>query len=153
MTESNQNPPVTVPEQPEAKPPLRKGMPVVIALVAILCLLAIANVSSLLRGNKKAVPASALQMRPVSPNAQQVSSFETQQQLQAKHDAEEKQHQQQLVAAMQQLQETEVAPGPEGANASPMTAAQRDTMYGGSPKSKHWRRDNERLSSMLSKTA
>ncbi len=132
MTESNQNPPVTVPEQPEAKPPLRKGMPVVIALVAILAILGIANVTSLLRGNKKAAPASSLQMRPVSPNAQQVSSFETQQQLQAKHDAEERERQQQLVAAMQQLQAAEGAPGPEYANAAPMTAAQRDTLYGGS---------------------
>jgi type IV secretion system protein VirB10 len=133
MTETNQNPPVTVPEQPEAKPPLRKGMPVVIALVAILAILGIANVSSLLRGNKKAAPASSLQMRPVSPNAQQVSSFETQQQLQAQHDADERQRQQQLIAAMQQLQAAEGAPGPEYANAAPMTSAQRDTMYGGSP--------------------
>ena len=71
-------------------------------------------------------------MRPVSPNAQQVSSFETQQQLQAQHDAEERQRQQQLVAAMQQLQAAEGAPGPEYANAAPMTAAQRDTLYGAS---------------------
>jgi len=133
MTETNRNPPVTVPEQPEAKPPLRKGMPVVIALVAILAILGIANVSSLLRGNKKAAPASSLQMRPTSPNAQQVSSFETQQQLQAQHDADDRQRQQQLVAAMQQLQAAEGAPGPEYANAAPMTSAQRDTMYGGSP--------------------
>ena len=132
MTELNQNTPATIPEQPEARLPLKKGMPVVIALVAILAILGIANVSSLLRGNKKAAPASALQMRPVSPNAQQVSSFETQQQLQAQHDAEEKQRQQQLVAAMQQLQATEGAPGPESANAAPMTAAQRDTLYGAS---------------------
>jgi type IV secretion system protein VirB10 len=133
MTETNRNPPVTVPEQPEAKPPLRKGMPVVIALVAILAILGIANVTSLLRGNKKAAPASSLQMRPTSPNAQQVSSFETQQQLQAQHDADDRQRQQQLVAAMQQLQAAEGAPGPEYANAAPMTSAQRDTMYGGSP--------------------
>ena len=105
----------------------------VIALVAILAILGIANVSSLLRGNKKAAPASSLQMRPTSPNAQQVSSFETQQQLQAQHDADERQRQQQLVAAMQQLQAAEGAPGPEYANAAPMTAAQRDTLYGGSP--------------------
>jgi len=132
MTELNQNSPATVPEQPEAKLPLKKGMPVVIALVAILAILGIANVSSLLRGNKKAAPASSLQMRPVSPNAQQVSSFETQQQLQAKHDAEERERQQQLVAAMQQLQAAEGAPGPESTTAAPMTAAQRDTIYGGS---------------------
>jgi type IV secretion system protein VirB10 len=132
MAELNQNSPSTVPEQPEAKLPLKKGMPVVIALVAILAILGIANLSSLLRGNKKAAPASSLQMRPVSPNAQQVSSFETQQQLQAQHDAEEKQRQQQLVAAMQQLQAAEGAPGPESATAAPMTAAQRDTIYGAS---------------------
>jgi type IV secretion system protein VirB10 len=107
-------------------------MPVVVALVVILGLIGVANLSSLLHGNKKAAPASALQMRPVSPNAQQVSSFETQQQLQAQHDAEEKQRQQQLVAAMQQLQAAEGAPGPESANAAPMTTAQRDTIYGAS---------------------
>lgn len=133
MTEPNQNSPATVPEQPEAKLPLRKGMPVVMALVAILGLLAIANVSSLLRGNKKAATPSSLPMRPASPSAQQVSSFETQQQLQAQHDAEERQRQQQLVAAMQQLQAVEGAPGPESTNAAPMTAAQRDTLYGASP--------------------
>ena len=132
MTETNQNTPATIPEQPEAKLPLKKGMPVVIALVAILAILGIANVSSLLRGSKRAAPPSSLQMRPVSPNAQQVSSFETQQQLQAKHDAEERERQQQLIAAMQQLQSAEGAPGPESANAVPMTTAQRDTIYGGS---------------------
>ena len=53
MPEPNQNVPATVPEQPEAKPPLRKSMPVVIALVVIIGLIGIANLSSLLSGNKK----------------------------------------------------------------------------------------------------
>jgi type IV secretory pathway VirB10-like protein len=132
MTEANENSPATVPEQPEAKLPLRKGMPVVVALVAILGILGIANVTSLLKGNKRATPQSSLPMRPVSSSAQQVSSFETQQQLQAKQDAEERARQQQLVAAMQQLQAAEAAPGPESASAAPMTAAQRDTIYGAS---------------------
>jgi len=132
MTDQTPNASATIPEQPEAKPPLRKGMPVVIALVAILAILGIANVTSLLRGTKKTAPQSALSMRPVSPNAQQVSSFETQQQLQAQHDAEEKQKQQELIAAMQQLQTAET-PGPESTNAAPMTTAQRDTIYGASP--------------------
>jgi type IV secretion system protein VirB10 len=132
MTELTPNTPATVPEQPDAKPPLKKSMPVVIALVAILAILGIANVTSLLRGNKKTAPTSALPMRPVSPSAQQVSSFETQQQLQAQHDAEEKQRQQELLAAMQQLQNTEGAPGPESTNAAPMTKAQRDAIYGSS---------------------
>jgi type IV secretion system protein VirB10 len=131
MTEQNLNTPATIPEQPDAKPPLKKSMPVVIVLVAILAILGIANVTSLLRGNKKTAPTSALPMRPASPSAQQVSSFETQQQLQAQHDAEEKQRQQELLAAMQQLQSAET-PGPESASAAPMTAAQRDAIYGGS---------------------
>ncbi len=132
MTEQNPNTPATIPEQPDAKPPLKKSMPVVIALVAILAILGIANVTSLVRGNKKTAPTSALPMRPASPSAQQVSSFETQQQLQAQHDAEEKQRQQELLAVMPQLQNTEGAPGPESADAAPMTAAQRDAIYGGS---------------------
>ena len=132
MTEQTPNTPATIPEQPDAKPPLKKSMPVVIALVAILAILGIANVTSLLRGNKKTAPTSALPMRPASPSAQQVSSFETQQQLQAQHDAEEKQRQQELLAAMQQFQNAEGTPGPESTNAAPMTAAQRDAIYGGS---------------------
>ena len=128
MTEPNPNTPATVPDQPEARLPLKKGMPVVIALVAILAILGIANVASLLKGNKKAAPASSLPMRPASPSAQQVSSFQQQQKLQAEHDVEEKQRQQELLAAMQQFGG---APGPESATAPPMTAAQRDAIYGG----------------------
>ena len=133
MSEFNQNPPATVPSQPEAKPPLKKGMPVVIALVAIIALIGIANVSSLVSGNKKSAPASALPMRPAAPSAQQVSSFETQQQMQARRDAEERQHQQELAAAMQQLQAEQSGPGPEVAGTQPMTTAQRDAIYGNSP--------------------
>lgn len=133
MTEPNHNPPATVPEQPEAKSPLKKGMPVVIVLVVIIALIGVANVSSLLSGNKKAAPASAMTMRPASPNAQQVNSFSTQQQVQAQRDAEERQHQQELAAAMQQLQAEQSVPGPEAAGTQPMTAAQRDAIYGNSP--------------------
>ena len=133
MTEPNQNPPATVPEQPEAKSPLKKGMPVVIVLVVIIALIGVANVSSLLSGNKKAASTSAMTMRPASPNAQQVNSFSTQQQMQAQRDAEERQHQQELAAAMQQLQAEQSVPGPEAAGTQPMTAAQRDAIYGNSP--------------------
>ena len=55
--------------------PLKKSMPVVIALVTIVAVNGIANVSSLLSGNKKSAPASALPMRPAAPNAQQVNHF------------------------------------------------------------------------------
>jgi len=133
MIEPNQNPPATVPEQPEAKSPLKKGMPMVIVLVVIIALIGIANVSSLLSGSKKAAPTSALAMRPASPNAQQVNSFSTQQQVQAQRDSEERQHQQELAAALQQLQAEQSVPGPEAAGTQPMTAAQRDAIYGNSP--------------------
>jgi len=132
MSEPNENIPATVPEQPESKPPLRKSMPVVIALVVIVGLIGIANISSLLSRNKKSAPKSALTMSPTTPNAQQVSSFETQQQMQAKHDAAELQRQQALAAAMQQLQQEQDVPGPESNTAPPMTAAQRDSIYGSS---------------------
>jgi len=129
------NPPATVPEQPEAKPPLRKSMPVVLALVAIIALIGIANISSLLRGNKKTIPTSAMPMRPSAPNAQQVSSFETQQQLQARQDAADRQRQQELAAAIAQLQDAQGVPGPEAAGTPPMTAAQRAAIYGDNPNS------------------
>ncbi len=57
MPEPNQNVPATVPEQPESKPPLRKSMPVVIALVVIIGVIGISNLSSLLSGNKRNAPA------------------------------------------------------------------------------------------------
>ena len=72
-------------------------------------------------------------MSPTTPNAQQVSSFQTQQQVQARHDAEERQRQQELAAAMQQLQQDQSVPGPEAANTPPMTPAQRASIYGESP--------------------
>ncbi len=132
MADENLNQPATVPEQPEAKPPVRKGMPVVIGLVVIIAVIGIANLSSLVSGNKKAAPQSALPMRPAAANPQQVSSFQTQQQAQARQDADLAQRQQQLAEAMQQLRESQDTPGPEAAGAPPMTAAQRDAMYGNS---------------------
>ena len=132
MADENLNQPATVPEQPEAKPPVRKGMPLVIALVVIIALIGIANLSSLVSGNKRAASQSALPMRPATANPQQVSSFQTQQQAQARQDADLAQRQQQLAAAMQQLQAAQETPGPEAAGAPPMTAAQRDAIYGNS---------------------
>ena len=133
MSEPDLNSPATVPEQPEAKPPLRKSMPVVIALVAIIALIGIANISSLLRGNKKTAPASTMPVRPSAPNAQQVTDFETQQQLQARQDAADRQRLQELAAALEQLQDAEEVPGPEAAGTPPMTASQRAAIYGDNP--------------------
>lgn len=133
MAELNENTPATVPEQPESKPPLRKSMPVVIVLVVIVALIGIANISSLLSGNRRSAPQSSLTMSPTTPNAQQVSSFQTQQQQQARHDAEERQRQQELAAAMQQLQQDQGVPTTEAGNTPPMTPAQRAAIYGESP--------------------
>jgi type IV secretory pathway VirB10-like protein len=123
----------TIPEQPEAKPPLRKSTPIVIALVAIVAVIGVANISNLVKGNKNSEIGSAIPVRPSAANAQQVTSFEMQQQLQAKRDADERQHQEELAAALQQLQEGQGVPGPEAGNAPPMTAAQRAVIYGDSP--------------------
>src|SRR5579862_1989642 len=133
MADQNENISATVPEQPESKPPLRKSMPVVIALVVIVALVGIANISSLLSGNRRSASQSALTMSPTTPNAQQVSSFQTQQQQQARHDAEERQRQQELAAAMRQLQQDQGVPSPEAGNTPPMTPAQRAAIYGESP--------------------
>jgi type IV secretion system protein VirB10 len=62
-----------------------------------------------------------------------VSSFESQQQLQAGRDADDRQHQQELAALQQQLQTEQAVPGPEAAGTAPMTAAQRAAIYGDSP--------------------
>jgi type IV secretory pathway VirB10-like protein len=133
MADLNENIPATVPQQPESRPPLRKSMPIVIVLVVIVALIGIANISSLLSGNKRSASQSLLTMSPTTPNAQQVSSFETQQQQQARHDAEERQRQQELAAAMQQLQQDQGVPSTEAGNAPPMTPAQRAAIYGESP--------------------
>jgi type IV secretion system protein VirB10 len=127
------NAPATVPPQPEALTPVRKGMPVVIALIAIIALIGIANISSLFTGRKRTAPPSALPMRPASANAQQVSSFQSQQQNQARTDADNLKRQQEIAAEMQQLQAAEAVPEPEAAGTPPMTAAQRSAIYGDSP--------------------
>jgi type IV secretion system protein VirB10 len=133
MPEINENPPATVPAQREAVGPVKKSTPVVIALVAIVALIGIANVSSLVSGKKKSAPPSALPMRPSTANPQQVASFETQQQMQARRDAEDQQRQHALAAEMQQLQQEQAVPGPEADGTPRMTAAQREAIYGDSP--------------------
>ena len=133
MTDQNPNPPATVPAQREAVRPVKKSTPVIIALVVIVGLIGLANISSLVSGKKRTAPQSALPMRPATANPQQVSSFETQQATEAKRDAEDQQRRQELAAEMQQLQAAQSVPGPEAAGAPPMTAAQRSAMYGDSP--------------------
>ena len=132
MPEINQTPDATVPAQREAVGPFKKSTPVVIALIAIVALIGIANISSLVSGKKKSAPASALPMRPSTANAQQVSSFETMQQMQARKDFDDRERQQALAAQMQLLQQEQAVPGPEADGTPKMTAAQRDAIYGNS---------------------
>jgi type IV secretion system protein VirB10 len=72
-------------------------------------------------------------LKPTSPNAQQVTSFEVEQRLLAQRDEADRIRQQQLAAQMAQLQQEQAVPGPESPNAAPMTAAQRAAIYGDSP--------------------
>lgn len=133
MPEPNKDSPATVPEQPAIKSPVKKSMPVIVVLVVFLVLIGVANLSSLISGHKRSAPASSLAMRPTAPNAQEVNDFETQQALQAKRDAQQRQYQKELAAAEQQLQSAEARPGPEGKDIPPMTPEQRAVIYGSSP--------------------
>jgi type IV secretory pathway VirB10-like protein len=133
MPEINETPSATVPPQREAVGPVKKSTPVVIALIVIVALIGIANISSLVGGKKRSAPPSALPMRPATANPQQVSSFETQQQMQARRDADELQRRQLLAAEMQQLEQQQAVPGPEADGTPRMTVAQREAIYGDSP--------------------
>lgn len=130
MPESEQHTPATVPTQPEPTPPMKKGRPVIYILVGVIVLIGLTNLSSLVSGNKKEAPRSALPMRPSAANPQQVSSFEKQQAVQAQRDQEERLRQQQVIAAEEQAEQ---APGPEADGTRPMTPAQRAAIYGDSP--------------------
>jgi uncharacterized protein HemX len=135
MTDPNQIPPTVndpgpIPAQPEATPAIKKSMPVVIGLGAVILVIGLANVGSLFHRGPKEAPRSALPLRPTSPNAQQVTTFEAQQKLLAQRDEAERIRQQQLAAQMDQLRQEQAVPGPESPNAAPMTAAQRQAIYG-----------------------
>lgn len=133
MPEQTHEVPATVPEQREANPPLRKSRPLILALIVIVALIGLANISSLVSGKKRTAPTSALTMRPAAPNAQQISTFETQQAAQAQQDAANRQRQLEIAAAMQQLQAAQDTPSAEAPGAPPMTPAQRSAIYGDSP--------------------
>lgn len=127
MPEANQNPPATVPEQPEASAPMNKRQPLIILLFVILLVFVI---SSVVTASKKAAPIkSQLTARPATANPQQVNSFETQQEQVAKRD-QEVQRQQAATAALLSAIQGADAPGPEAPGAPPMTPAQRAAIYG-----------------------
>jgi type IV secretion system protein VirB10 len=137
MEEQNKIPPIdrepgTVPAQPEATPAIKTSKPMIYIIGGIVLVIVLLNLGNLIHGGAKEPPKSALPMRPASPNAQQVTSFEAQQKLLAQRDEADRIRQQQLAAQMAQLQQEQAIPGPEAAGAAPMTEAQRRAIYGDS---------------------
>lgn len=137
MPEPGQTPnlnerPVTVPAQPELNAPLRKKYPLIVGLAGIVLLFGLVNAISLITGGSKKAqaPSSAMPLKPATANPQQVTNFETQQQLEAQRDEQQKQREQQVSEQMQQLQAAGQVVGPESDAAAPMTSAQRQAIYG-----------------------
>ena len=122
----------TVPAQPEATPAIKASKPMMYIIGGIILVIVILNLGNLVHGGAKEAPKSTLPIRPASPNAQQVSSFEAQQRLLAQRDEAERIRQQQLAAQMALLQQEQAVPGPESSSAAPMTEAQRRAIYGDS---------------------
>ncbi len=131
MAEPIEQAAVTVPAQPEPESPLKKKLPIIGGLAAVVLVVGISNAH--FGSSKHEAPKSALPQRPAAPNSQQVSSFQNMQALQASRDEEERQRQAQTLAQMQALQAQQAVPGPESNAAAPMTPAQRDAIYGNSP--------------------
>ena len=117
----------SVPSQPEAQESKRFNLKVVGGIAAVILVIGLANLHN---GTKQAPIANSGMMKPASPNATQVNSFEAQQRLIQMRDAEERQRQAVLAAQNAQLHQEQAVPGPESPNAAPMTPAQRNAMYG-----------------------
>ena len=131
MPEPIENAAVTVPSQPEPETPMKKKLPIIGGLAAVVLVVGISNAH--FGGSRPEAPKSALPQRPAAPSSQQVSSFQTMQALQASRDEAERERQAQTLAQMQALQAQQAVPGPESDAAGPMTPAQRDAIYGNSP--------------------
>jgi len=124
--------PGPVPEQPQPEAPIRKKFPIVIGLAGVVLLFGLVNLVSLLSGKKSQPTHSSVATRPATADPEQVTNFESQQDLQAKRDAAERARQQQIADQLRELQAEQQAinAGPESETAPPMTAAQRTAIYG-----------------------
>jgi type IV secretion system protein VirB10 len=129
MQEPEAKGPITVPEQPNTTIPLKKGLPIVLALGGIVLLFGIVSLLGLISGRNRPAATSSLTMRPTTVNPQQVAGFQSQQDIEDRRDAEERARRQ--LAA--QFQDQSSVPGPEATTAAPMTAAQARSIYGNSP--------------------
>ena len=114
----------TVPQQPVAKPPIKKTMPIVLVLLGAVVLIGVSTAYNALTSSnhKKEAAKSTLQTRPATADPQQVTGFrEATAALIAKNDAEQAQLQQAIAAL--QAQDHGI-PAPEADPSMPMTAAQ-----------------------------
>jgi len=123
----------SLPAAPEPKEIISKRKPLIYLLIAIIGIVGLANMVNLASGKKKEAPKSNLATKPVAADAAQVSSFENLQRLQAERDEQERNRQAVLAAQRAQLAQEQAVPGPEYANAAPMTHAQSAVLYGESP--------------------
>ena len=120
--------PGAMPSQPEAQESKRFNVKVIAGIAAVILVIGLANLHN---GTKQATVAnSALSTKPASSTSAQVTNFQNQQRLLELKDAEDRERQSALAAQNAQLQLEQNVPGPESANAAPMTQAQRDAIYG-----------------------
>ncbi len=129
----------TVPVVPSGKPPIGRTMPIVLMLTGAVVLIGVSTAYNVMTGSHKKEPAkSTLQSRPATADTQQVNSFEKQQALIQKSDAEHAQLQQSIAnmeaqeRGMQAQEHGAIAP-PEADGTAPMTPAQSAAIYGSSP--------------------
>jgi type IV secretory pathway VirB10-like protein len=132
----------TVPVAPSTKPPIGKTLPIVLALTGVVALIGVSTAYNVMTGSghKQEAAKSTLPARPSTADTEQVNSFEKQQALIQKSDAEHAQLQQ-AVAAMnaqeqgmraqeQAIGQGQPIPPPEADGTAPMTPAQRAAIYG-----------------------
>ena len=128
----------TVPVVPPARPPIGRTMPIVLVLTGAVVLIGASTAYNVVTGSHKKDPAkSTMQSRPSTADTQQVSSFEKQQALIQKSDAQNAQLQQAVAALQAQEQgmqaQGQAIPPPESDATAPMTSAQSAAIYGTSP--------------------
>ena len=129
----------TVPVVPSGRPPIGRTMPIVLVLTGAVVLIGASTAYNVFTGSHKKEPAkSTLQSRPSTADTQQVNSFEKQQALIQKSDADNAKLQQSIAnmeaqeRGMQAQERAAIAP-PEADGTAPMTPAQSAAIYGTGP--------------------
>ena len=123
----------TVPAQPVSNPPLRKGFPIVVGLIGIIALIGIANLGNLMSSKGAGTTRSSLSAKPSTITPAQVKNYQATQAIETSRDTEQRQQQALQNSANQPPYAVPDVPGPEADTAAPMTAAQKQTIYGDSP--------------------